>query len=447
MTVTSWTYEHYRRPEVKEAIMNLSRDDAFCRWGCGDGSGWYKYVGDKKKANNLSIESDYEHITTNYRTLYWTLNYFDVRIFDMDYNQVTHEESPMLSRMCTHGYTLGVDIDKGHDCDIHDPEVKQAVEAMGQFYSDKLRQYAPNSVHCLFSGGGIYVMLHHKAIEAYFKKYINNNEWEQYFNILLKAYGYVIENIRKEFFKLHPEYEGKVKPDSLNNSKRVFKSIFSIHLKHPYAVIPLDPENITIDFDKATLPLSNDVIESGKGWYMSFDNDNVFLRFLIPYLEKAEDELNETTYGRSKGDGATNAFDLDNDVSKTIIGAENWPPCVKNIFAMQTCGEGRTRALAFIAAFLGQVGIPEDQAKAAFNKLAKRWGASTSNVFESNYRKMHVASCMRIRADDNTGYPMGVSLREIKVCKPDIRCMNITSPRYYADKQANLTRLKKRLSE
>ncbi|WP_407356034.1 hypothetical protein [Methanolobus sp. WCC5] len=444
-TATDITREHYNRPEIKKIITSLSQDDAYCRWGNGDGHGWYKYNRNGKYAYNLSIEQDYKAITDKYRTLYWTLNYFDARIYEQDYTDVTSEESPLISRQYTQGYTLGVDIDKGHGCDIRDPEVKQAVEDMGQFYTDKLREHAPNSIHCLFSGGGIYVMLHHRAIEAYFRKFINSNEWEHYFNILIKAYGYVIENIRKEFFKQYPQHEGKVKPDSLNNSKRVFKSIFSLHLKQPYAVIPLDPDNIKIDFDKAKLPLSSEVIESGKRWYQSYDTDNGFLKFMGPYLEKAKHELDKSMYlSKSGGNGA--AFDIEADVSNKIICAENWPPCVKNVLALEKCGEGRTRALAFIAAFLGQVGIPEDQAKEIFYGLAKRWGATTSNVFESWYRRTKVASCDKIRADNNTGYP-GVSLKCLNVCKPEPRCINLPSPRYYADKEANIKRLRNKLTK
>jgi hypothetical protein len=444
MTVTSWTYEHYNRPEIRDTILSISREGTYSRWGNGDGHGWYKQESEKKKAYNLGQVEDYTAIIKAHRTLYWTLNLFDRRIYDIDYNKVTDgEESPLISRQYTQGYTLGVDIDKGHGCNIHDPEVKKAVEDMGQFYTDKLRQYAPNSVHVLFSGGGIYVLLHHSVLEDYFRRYTVSNEWEHYLTVLLDAYGFVIDNIREEFFKLHPEHIGKVKPDSLNNSKRVFKSLFSIHLKHPYAVIPLNPDKIIIDFDRARLPLSREVIESGNEWYRSFDNDNKLLQFLRPYLEKAEHEANKGGYSRAEG--KPGHFDKDKDMSNTPVPCESWPPCIKNILALPSCGEGRTRALAFIAAFMGQMGIPEDQARSIFESTARKWGATTSNVFKSNYVRMKVATCDKLRANDNTGYPKGVSIRELNVCKPDPRCINCVSPRYYADKRANLERLKARL--
>jgi hypothetical protein len=443
VTVTSWTFEHYNRPEVKEIILNLSREGAYSRWGCGDGHGWYKQESGKKKALNLSQEKDYNRIIPNHRTLYWTLNYFDIRTFDTDYHKVTQEESPLISRQHTNAYTLGIDIDKGHGCDIHTPEVKKAVEDMGQYYAERLRTHAPNSVHVLFSGGGIYVLLHHKVIEDYFRRYISSNEWERWLNILLKAYGYVIEDIRKQFFKDHPEHNGKVKPDSLNNSKRVFKTIFSIHLKQPYAVIPIDPDNIKIDFDQAKLPLSNEVIDSGKQWYQSYDNDNRFLQFLKPYLIMAKDEMDNHTY---RTGGNSTPFNLNADTSHTPINKENWPPCIKNMLKLRSCGEGRTRALAFLAAFLGQAAIPEEQAKDIFYGLARRWGATTANIFTSYYQKMRVPTCYNLKADDNTGFPQGVSINHLGICRPDPQCINIPSPRYYADNQANVARLKARLT-
>ncbi|MBN1134285.1 MAG: hypothetical protein JXA38_05120 [Methanosarcinaceae archaeon] len=430
---------HYRTPEIQNRIIELSKDDVFCRWGNGDGVGWYKNTDGKKLPYNLSKESDYIHITARYRTLYWTLNFFDNRIFETDYNKVTQEESPLLSRMSTQGYTLAIDIDKAHGCDIHQPDVKKAVEDMGQYFCDKLREHAPNSIHVLFSGGGIYVLVHHKVIEEYFNRFRNSNEWERMFTILLNAYGQVINDLRESFFTEYPQHVGKVKPDSLNNSKRVFKSLFSIHLKQPYAVIPLNPDNVKIDFEKARLPLKKDVIDTGLNWYQSFDDDNGFLRFLTPYLERAKEELEHPA---KYGNFEHSAFNQETDASNTPIDYDKFPPCIKNILNLPTCGEGRTRALALLAAFFGQAGIPKDIAQNIFYDTANRWGATTANIFSSYYKRMRVPTCVRLRSDDNTGFPAGVSIRALGVCKPTPHCIGKTSPRYVADRHANHRRIK-----
>ena len=62
---------------------------------------------------------------------------------------------------------------------------------------------------------------------------------------------------------------GKVKYDALNNSKRVFKCILSIHKKKPYAVTPLNRDAIKIDFERARVPLKEDMIAEARD--MVFD--------------------------------------------------------------------------------------------------------------------------------------------------------------------------------
>lgn len=442
MSVTSWTFEHYNRPEVKRVILDLSHDGPYSRCGNGDGVGWYKHTSGRKQLLDLSKEVDYDFLIKKYRTLYWSLNYFDVRAFDADYNQITHEESPMKSREFTRAYSFGVDIDtidvvNGHGSNIEDPEVKEAVEAMAQYYCDRLREHATNSVHVLFSGGGIYVLLHHNVFKAYFDKHSNSNDWEGMMQTLIDAVNLYFDNISKDFVKEYPEHSQHVKADIINNAKRVFKSIFSIHAKHHFAVIPLDPDNIVLNFEKASLPLKDEVIEMGRVWYQTYDTDNEFLRMLRPYLDKAHHTKSTRIY-RPMGP---------NDISSTPVEFDQWPPCIKNILSLESCGEGRTRALALLAAFLGQMGVPEDQAKDIFYGLSRRWGATTSNIFESYYGKMHVPSCKHLRSDSNVGFPSGCSIKSLGVCKPDPWCMHVPSPRYRADRKANAERLRLKLTD
>ena len=442
MSVTSWTFEHYNRPEIKQIILSLSKDGAYCRCGNGDTVGWYKHTSGKKELVNLSNDSGYDHLISKYRTLYWSLNYFDDRAFEADYNRITPEERPIKSREFTRAYSFGVDIDtidmvNGHGSNIEDPEIKEAVELMAQYYCDRLREHAPNSVHVLFSGGGIYVLLHHKVFKHYFDRYSNSNEWEGMMRTLIDAMNSYLDDISKDFAKEYPEHTHRVKADIINNSKRMFKSIFSIHAEHHFAVIPLNPDNVIIDFEKASLPLKDEVIETGRAWYQTYDTDNGFLRMLKPYLEEAHRTKSIHHYRPMSA----------NDISDTPIEFEHWPPCIKNILSLESCGEGRTRALALLAAFLGQMAVPEDQAKDIFYGLARRWGATTSNIFESYYSKMHVPTCENLRSDRNVGFPSGCSIKLLDVCKPDSRCLSVPSPRYYADREANAERLKSRLTD
>jgi hypothetical protein len=154
--------KHYLTPEIRDIIMRISSDRSNSRAGHWedpkkliDGEeverqDWYKHQNEKKFKICLSNRIDYYNSVSKHRSLYWTLNVFDPGIFNIDYNQLT-EKSETVSRKYTSGYTFGVDIDKEKGCNVHNPEVKKAVEDMGQFFTDKLREYAPNSVYVAYS--------------------------------------------------------------------------------------------------------------------------------------------------------------------------------------------------------------------------------------------------------------------------------------------------------
>jgi len=436
--------KHYLNPGIRNTIVRVSTDGNNFRAGHWadpkkiiDGeeiepANWYKYQRDKKFKICFANREDFHNTVSKHRVLYWTLNVFEPGIFDIDYNQLP-EKSEAISRKYTTGYTFGIDIDKEHGQNIHDPEVKKAVEDMGQYFSNMLREYAPNSIYCLYSGGGIYVLMHHGCFEPYFTRYRNNMDynWHKMMRILIDSFDNFIKDKEIEFFKVHPEHAGKVKSDALNNSQRVFKTIFSIHKTLDYAVIPLDPKNIKIDFERATIPIKPDVIEEGKAWYTEYDNGKLFLnKCLMAYMQKAEERI----------DRKPQVLDEDYVYSSIPIDdMEKWPSCMRNLYNLPSCGEGATRALSAFISFLGQTGIEESEAYIMFSELADRWGARKSNMFEKYFRKMRVPTCRRLISDDNTGFPKGVSIKQLGVCKPDMRCLNSHSPYYYVDKKAKIS--------
>ena len=440
--------QHYKRPEIMETILRISSVGNFARAGMKftpdaytdretgemkDSMDWYNLKSGNrkhKKKINLSNEKDYINAVTECRTLYWTLNLFENDVFDINFREVAKTDSPILSRSYTAGYTFGIDIDTEHGKDIH--EVKEAVEAMAQFYSNKLLEYCPNSVYVLFSGGGIYVMLHHGVFEEYFKRFQNSDEWDMMLLTLLDALDSFIQCYRDDFFKLYPSYIGLVKPDALNGSQRVFKTIYSIHKSLDYACVPLDPYNIKINFENAKLPIGNEEIANGKEWYTKHDNGKDFLNFLKPFLEKSYTNQKDKVSYRDGKDIA---------ISPNPIPFEKWAPCMQNLYCLEECNEGQTRALAVFVSFLGQIGIQEDEAYILFNDLADRWNARKSNIFESYFRSMNVPPCRRLNSEDNLGFPKGVSIRNLGVCVPDERCHEIPSPYYYTDEIANENRV------
>lgn len=435
---------HYETPSVRQTIQRVCTDveSGSRRAGNLNFFGWYKEKGDKKFKRDLTNRIDYINMSQKGRSFYWTLNFFNPEIFKIDYNTVEKCDSPEISRKYTVAYTFGIDIDKEHGKDIHDPEVKRSVEALAQFFSDKLRAFAPNSVYCLYSGGGIYILVHHKVFQSFYDAYLNDKDpehsWDQMISVLGDALDQLICDLRDEFFRLYPEHEGNVKPDQLNNSQRVFKTIFSVHKSLDCAVIPLDPANICIDFDKAAIPLKPAVFTEAEKWYTKYDDGKKFLNELLkPFIEEAL--ITKKSYN------CTIPFTC---ASEPIEEVSKWAPCMRNLYAMPSCGEGATRALAAFASYLRQMGIKEEKARSIFFELGHRWGADTSNIFESCYlADFHVPTCATLNSDSNKAYPKGRSLKILHVCQPDARCLCIPSPRYYSDTNADAQRLLSRLDK
>ena len=103
--------------------------------------------------------------------------------------------------------------------------------------------------------------------------------------------------------------------------------------------------------------------------------------------------------------------------------------------------------VSFLAAFFGQIGEPEEEAKAVWYELAGKWGAATTNVFDSWYKKMNCPSCMTLRTP-GAGNPH-IDIVNMEACKPDMKCcsVNYTSPVYYVDKELYIEKLKRDLTK
>jgi len=440
ITSNKETIEHYRTPGIMETILRVSQVNGWYRWANGDRRGWY-WTGDLK--GRPMDEPQYKALTNKHRTLYSTLALFHKNVFEVKFAEF---DGRKLQKSCQYvnGYTFGIDIDtvdeiNGHGINIREPEVKNAVETAAQFFCERLREYAPNSVHCLFSGGGIYVLLHHEVLKGFFDKitFCETEDYSRYVRALTDALNAYTIKLSAEFFEQHPGYEKYVKIDHLNGAKRIFKTIFSIHKTHNFAVMPLDQDNIKIDFEKATIPLKKEVIESGRAWYTTFDKTDDFLIMLTPFLNEAVEKIR---IGDLKAEACKTEF----KVSDSSHDFTEYPPCVRNILSMESCGAGATRALTFLATFLGHIEPDADKAYRIWLDLANRWhaDAALTNVFQSHYKIMHCASCSTLNTQKG-GFPH-VDIVEVGACKPDLRCQQIkcSNPIYYTDKKMYIEKLK-----
>ena len=81
---------HYATHGIRDTIIRVSSDNGNYRAGNWDFENWYKYSNGKKIKLCLANPTDYTNMISNRkcRTLYWTLNYFDPEIFNVDYTAI-----------------------------------------------------------------------------------------------------------------------------------------------------------------------------------------------------------------------------------------------------------------------------------------------------------------------------------------------------------------------
>ena len=412
-SATEMTIEHYQRPEVREIITRFAMPgNGIWRALNGDFHRWYRYRDSPavREARLLNAVEDYEELAKLYRTLYATLNVFDKNSWmaARQREEITSDH-PLGTPADTVAYTLGTDIDKGHGRDIEDPDVKQAVEAAAQFLVDFLKvRGIHESVWVLFSGGGIYIEVHH---ELCMPKSSAPEDRRAFFEELTDRYNTFIKHVETEFFKSHPGYIGKVKYDALNNSKRVFKCILSIHKKKPYAVTPLNRDAIKIDFERARVPLQEDMIAEAREWYSTYNpaEREPLLKLLDEFREPEEEKK------RSKhhfNETWRSSFKVD---------AKYFPPCIKHVIDAVNSGEGKTRFTAVLSAFLFQMGWEEQDAWSLVKAISERNGlGNADHIFDSCFGRVNCPSCQKIQ-NDGAGYPH-LGLKGLGCCQPEEEC-------------------------
>jgi hypothetical protein len=104
-----------------------------------------------------------------------------------------------------------------------------------------------------------------------------------------------------------------------------------------------------------------------------------------------------------------------------------FPPCIRGIVSREW-GEakGRYRTAAILAAFLGQTGYSQKEAKRIWSGAA----AVEERIFDEWFLKMNCPKCSAMKRQSK-GYPdLGVA--DIGLCQPDESCPKFASPVEYA---------------
>ena len=424
ITATDLTREHYQRPGVRNVILR------YCVLESGNGmralnADEHWYTGGHDPATVvLRGPADYDATIKRGKTLYATLDILEPSVF----GQATRwdearkaPEKPIGELSNCLAFTLSTDIDGIGDIS-KDLSVKEAVEAAGQFHVDYLRERGiTNNVYCLYSGGGIYVHLHH----ALFAVDVGNTdlapeEIKRQYQIVTKAYNALIGDISQAFFRKYPEYIGKVKFDQLNNQKRTFKTILSLHKRLPYAVIPLDPKAIKIDFSRASLPISDEVLAECAAWYKSYDLSEK--EALVSLLKDKIDEIKQIIRDRPTAEDST--------ISRLPepLDRATFAPCIKNIIEKAEDHEGKHRALGILATYLFQMGWNEDAAFDLWAEVANRCRVEP-RIFDTTFGIVSCPLCSTIQTDTG-GYPH-LNLFQMGFCVPDENCKGCQWPGDY----------------
>jgi P4 family phage/plasmid primase-like protien len=423
--VTDVTIEHYQRPEVKAVILRY----------CGHGAGsralnsdehWYR-GGIDPKTVMLRGPADYDATIERGRTLYATLDIMEQTVFEQaaPWDEARKEPETTLGDLSSClAFSLSTDIDSIGDIRTS-IAVKEAVEAAAQFHVDYLRERGvKKSIYCLYSGGGIYVHLHHGlfAVDVGNTTLTQEDRRGEY-QVILKAYNRLIGDISQAFFREHPEHIGKVKFDQLNNQKRTFKVIFSLHKRHPFAVIPLDPTAIKIDFKKASLPLSDEVLAEGAEWYQSFDPSEK--KAIVTLLKEKMEEVKQNTREHSTGNSTISRL-------PEPLDRANFAPCTMNIIEKAQPIEGKHRALGILATYLYQVGWSEDAAFDLWGEVADRCRVEP-RIFETEFGRVSCPLCTTMQQDTG-GYPH-LNLYNLGFCVPDDHCKGCQWPGDYGSQK------------
>lgn len=113
-------------------------------------------------------------------------------------------------------------------------------------------------------------------------------------------------------------------------------------------------------------------------------------------------------------------------ISSDAVLIGNFPPCIRNIIQKTELGKGSHRTAAILAAFLGQVGWGEMEAKDLWSKVS----IVEERIFTEWFGKMHCPKCETLKKKSE-GYP-DLGIADLGCCQPDEKCPGFGGPVEYA---------------
>ena len=113
-------------------------------------------------------------------------------------------------------------------------------------------------------------------------------------------------------------------------------------------------------------------------------------------------------------------------ISRVALPIEIFPPCIRNIIQKTKGEKGSHRTAAIFAAFLGQAGWGETEAKEMWSKVAN----VEERIFTDWFGKMHCPKCETMKRESD-GYP-DLGIADLGCCQPDEKCPGFGGPVEYA---------------
>ena len=388
---------HYRREEVRNIIRKYADYKGCHKSGKHDETGLYQYKKNQRRLMDFCNDPDYNFIIRNAdRVILSTLNYFKTDLF----GQWTPKEDPSPGGFPeTEYFSLSVDIDLADDYTVNDAKALAALRTAGKFIHQRLSNVTCGKLLAMFSGNGVYIHLHPHL--AYLGDGYTADEKVDLFDELTKAFNLYLQELESALYVKYPQVHGLVKIDALNNRKRYFKTVMSLHRKLPYVVFPIDPED---DFQilLKRIPLSSEDLLQAERLIDNFMGADITRKpihrlgeALKPYTEQIK--LDKREYKELDIKIPEEAIPID------IIKSE---PVTAAIMHPDGWSKGNTRRAAYMAAILNLSGWDADSIHEYIEGIASDWNVGAlSHVIDSWIDGMYPPSIPKIY-DKGSGYPM-----------------------------------------
>ncbi|MFQ6063771.1 MAG: hypothetical protein ACE5J9_11465, partial [Methanosarcinales archaeon] len=436
--------EHYLNPLIKSTISRISNAQlAWCA-GVAGHNGWWKHDGNgTQRLYNLA--EDYDEIIQvmdrqDKRSVYQTLNYYSKKdnkkwISKKKYEDLKKNGKGFMQLEETEFYMLSADTDLKGNYTVNDPIARVALETCGTYFKKRFNEAGIiDSLYINFSGNGIYHHIHPEIwLGIYGNPGFEKNKKALYMEMVIRSFNKWLKDVEEEFYEKYPWCKRYVKVDAINNKKRQIKTIFSLHKRFDYAVIPIycgNGDGIKIPLEDAKLPLKKEVIKKAHDTYLfKFDarEAEALLEMVKPYLEETHNEIvKENLYSKTK-------FNFKNQFNSILDLKTVCPFTLKVYNGGFVANKGGTRASGYKVSYEACNGVKDGDK--SHREYCQRYNIPISNTYQLKKDSI-VPDCSTINSFKGV-YP-ALTFGDVHSCKSckDELCKYVNNPlQYQAIKQ------------